>query len=158
MDCRCRHHCRARWPWFQQPAPPTSRLFTHFRLSVTSIGSKAMLWKNLRIDAESMQIWLHRFIVAALVLQNYKQKERSCVIHSQCSFSLEVKRSLICKQQFSIPPPPPSCIFCMSLLVNTPNSDNQLVRRALRAWTVFRLTCSLHRVHCFLLPEQGNPL
>ncbi len=38
----------------------------------------------------------------------------------------------------------------MSLFVNTPDSDNQLVRSALRAWTVFRLTCSLHRVHCSL--------
>ncbi len=45
---------------------------------------------------------------------------------------------------------PPLCIFCMSLFVNTPDSDNQLVRSALRAWTVFRLTCSLHRVHCSL--------
>ncbi len=51
----------------------------------------------------------------------------------------------------------------MSLFVNTPDSDNQLVRSALRAWTVFRLTCSLHGVHCSLhgvhcslLPEQGN--
>ncbi len=54
-------------------------------------------------------------------------------------------------QRFSIPP----CIFCMSLF-NTPDSDNQLVRSSLRAWTVFRLTCSLHRVHCSLLPEQGT--
>ncbi len=53
-------------------------------------------------------------------------------------------------------PPPPLCIFCMSLFVNTPDSDNQLVRSALHAWTVFRLTCSLHRVHCSLLPEQGK--
>ncbi len=55
-------------------------------------------------------------------------------------------------QRFSIPvlAPPPLCIFCMSLLVNTPDSYNQLVRSALRAWTVFRLTCSLHRVHCSL--------
>ncbi len=55
-------------------------------------------------------------------------------------------------QRFSIPvlAPPPLCIFCMSLFVNTPDSDNQLVRSALRAWTVFRLTCSLHRVHCSL--------
>ncbi len=44
----------------------------------------------------------------------------------------------------------------MSLLVNTPDSDNQLVRSALHEWTVFRLTCSLHRVHCSLLPEQGK--
>ncbi len=56
-------------------------------------------------------------------------------------------------QRFSIPP---LCIFSMSLFVNTPDSDNQLVRSALRAWTVFRLTCSLHRVHCSLLPEQGK--
>ncbi len=35
---------------------------------------------------------------------------------------------------------PPLCIFCMSLFVNTPDSDNQLVRSVLRAWTVFRLT------------------
>ncbi len=33
MDCRCCHICRAWWAWFQQPAPPTSRLFAHFRLS-----------------------------------------------------------------------------------------------------------------------------
>ncbi len=58
----------------------------------------------------------------------------------------------------SSPRAPPLCIFCMSLFVNTPDSDNQLVRSALRAWTVFQLTCSLHRVHCSLLPEQGNPL
>ncbi len=44
----------------------------------------------------------------------------------------------------------------MSLLVNTPDSDNQLVRRELRAWTVFRLIWSLHRVLCSLLPEQGK--
>ncbi len=44
----------------------------------------------------------------------------------------------------------------MSLFVNTPDSDNQLVRSALHSWTVFRLTCSLHSVHCSLLPEQGK--
>ncbi len=33
-----------------------------------------------------------------------------------------------------------------SLFVNTPDSDHQLVRSALRAWTVFRLTCSLYTV------------
>ncbi len=52
-------------------------------------------------------------------------------------------------------PPPPLFIFCMSLLVNTPDSGHQLIRSALCAWTVFRLTCSLHSVHCSLLPEQG---
>ncbi len=40
--------------------------------------------------------------------------------------------------------PRSACLF------TTPDSDNQLVRSALRAWTVFRLTCSLHRVHCSL--------
>ncbi len=50
----------------------------------------------------------------------------------------------------SSPRTPPLCIFCMSLFVNTPDSDHQLVRSALHAWTVFRLTCSLHRVHCSL--------
>ncbi len=33
----------------------------------------------------------------------------------------------------SSPRAPPLCIYCMSLLVNTPDSDNQLVRSALRA-------------------------
>ncbi len=56
----------------------------------------------------------------------------------------------------SSPRAPPLYIFCMSLLVNTPDSDNQLVRSALHEWTVFRLTCSLHSVHCSLLPEQGK--
>ncbi len=50
----------------------------------------------------------------------------------------------------------PLWIFCISLFVNTPDSDNQLIRSALRAWTVLRLTCSLHGVHCSLLPEQGK--
>ncbi len=56
----------------------------------------------------------------------------------------------------SSPRAPPFYIFFMSLLVNTPDSDNQLVRSALHEWTVFRLTCSLHSVHCSLLPEQGK--
>ncbi len=70
----------------------------------------------------------------------------------------------------SSPRVPPLYIFFMSLLVNTPDSDNQLVRSALHEWTVFRLTCSLHSVHCSLhrvhcslhsvhcslLPEQGK--
>ncbi len=54
-------------------------------------------------------------------------------------------------QRFSIPVlAPPLCIFSMSLFVNTLDSDNQLVRCALHAWTLFRLTCSLHRAHCSL--------
>ncbi len=56
----------------------------------------------------------------------------------------------------SSPRAPPLYIFFMSLLVNTPDSDNQLVRSALHEWTVFQLTCSLHSVHCSLLPEQGK--
>ncbi len=56
----------------------------------------------------------------------------------------------------SSPRAPPLCIFCMSLFVNTPDSDNQLVRMinkliTLHAWTVF-----LHRVHCSLLREDWN--
>ncbi len=83
-----------------------------------------------------------------------------------------LQRCCIAEVLNSSPRAPPLCIFCMSLFVNTPDSDNQLVRSALHAWTVFRLTCSLHRVHCSLhrvhcslhrvhcslLPEQGNPL
>ncbi len=56
----------------------------------------------------------------------------------------------------SSPGVPLLCIFCMSLFVNTSDSDHQLVISELRAWTVFRLTCSLHSVHCSLLPEQGK--
>jgi len=62
-------------------------------------------------------------------------------------------------QRFSIPvlaPPPQLCIFCMSLFVNAPNSDNQLVRSELRAWTVFPLTWSLHSSLLPILPEQGK--
>ncbi len=59
-------------------------------------------------------------------------------------------------QHFPIPVLAQLCIFCMSLLVNKPDSDNQLVRRELRAWTVFRLIWSIHSVHCFLFPEQGK--
>ncbi len=59
----------------------------------------------------------------------------------------------------SSPRAPPLCIFCMSLFVNTPDSDNQLVRSALHAWTVFRLTCSLHTgsIAPYSL-SRGNPL
>ncbi len=56
----------------------------------------------------------------------------------------------------SSPRATPLCIFCMSFLVNTPDSDNLLVRSKLCAWTVFRFTCFLHSVHCSLLPEQGK--
>ncbi len=38
MDRCCCDHCRTRWVWFPQPAPPTSRLLPHFRLS----GSDAL--------------------------------------------------------------------------------------------------------------------
>ncbi len=39
---------------------------------------------------------------------------------------------------------------------NKDDSDNQLIRRELHEWTVFRLTCSLHSVHCSLLPAHGK--
>ncbi len=48
--------------------------------------------------------------------------------------------------QFQSSRPPPLCIFSMSLFVNTPDSDNQLVRSALHAWTVFPID---------ILPTQG---
>ncbi len=44
----------------------------------------------------------------------------------------------------------------MSLFVNTPDTDNLPIRSELRALTLFRLTWSLHSVHCSLLPEQGK--
>ncbi len=51
----------------------------------------------------------------------------------------------------------PACIFCiMSPLVNTPDSDNLLVRSELCALTVYWLTWSLHSVYFSLLPEQGK--
>ncbi len=55
-------------------------------------------------------------------------------------------------------PPPPPRIFCMSHLVSTPDSDNQLIRSEQRARTVFLFTLSLHSVYCFILPEQENRL
>ncbi len=58
-------------------------------------------------------------------------------------------------QRFSIPVLAlPPCISCMSLYVNTPDSDNQLVRSALRAWTVsdWHAPYSLSReIRCSLL-------
>ncbi len=47
-------------------------------------------------------------------------------------------------------------IFSIFRLVNTPESDNQLVRRELRALTVFRLICSLHSVLCSQGLELGT--
>ncbi len=76
--------------------------------------------------------------------------------HSLLLKSLEGYIFYCSGSQFQSSRPPPLCIYCMSLLVNTPDSYNQLVRSALRAWTLFRLTCSLHSVHCSLLPEQGK--
>ncbi len=52
--------------------------------------------------------------------------------------------------------PPPPCIFCMSLLVNTPDSDNQLVRSELRAWMCPDWYDPYTSVHCSLLPERGK--
>ncbi len=52
----------------------------------------------------------------------------------------------------SSPRAPSLCIFCMSLFVNTPDSDNQLVRSALHAWTV---NCDWHAPYSL---SRGNPL
>ncbi len=56
----------------------------------------------------------------------------------------------------SRPCAPPLCIFCMSLLVNIPESDNHLIRNPLCAWTVFWLACSLHSLHWFPTPCAGK--
>ncbi len=46
-------------------------------------------------------------------------------------------------------------VQCVSGL--TPDSDHQLIRRDLHAWTVFWLTWSLHSVHCSpTLPWAGD--
>ncbi len=86
--------------------------------------------------------------------------------YSNCCFNdvrfdiisiLPKTKQITLNQRFSIPVLAPTALHIfMSLLVNTPDSDNQLVRSALHEWTVFRLTCSLHSVHCSLLPEQGK--
>ncbi len=59
-------------------------------------------------------------------------------------------------QRFSTPvlaPPRSAHLACLCCL-NTPDSDHQLIRRKFHEWTVFRLTCSLHSVHCSLLPKH----
>ncbi len=92
-------------------------------------------------DGDFKSKWAHRSLSCANALPhkhfNSAHFSRSAVLNSS-------------------PRAPPLYIFFMSLLVNTPDSDNQLVRSALHEWTVFRLTCSLHSVHCSLLPEQGK--
>ncbi len=50
--------------------------------------------------------------------------------------------------------PPRSAHFACLCCLNTPDSDHQLIRRKFHEWTVFRLTCSLHSVHCSLLPKH----
>ncbi len=59
-------------------------------------------------------------------------------------------------QRFSTPvlAPPRSAHFACLCCLNTPDSDHQLIRRKFHEWTVFRLTCSLHSVHCSLLPKH----
>ncbi len=89
--------------------------------------------------------------------ENNKEPVRNVKIQDMSKTSQDKTKELsnTIEQRFSIPvlAPPRSAYFAY-LSVNTPDSDNQLVRSALHAWTVFRLTCSLHRVYCSLLPEQ----
>ncbi len=61
-------------------------------------------------------------------------------------------------QRFSTPvlAPPRSAHFACLCCLNTPDSDHQLIRRKFHEWTVFRLTCSLHSVHCSLLPKHDG--
>ncbi len=67
MDCCCCHHCRARWAWFQQPAPPTSRLLPIFDYpgvtrSQDGDGRLRLLWpskmlfRNLRVTSRTLRL------------------------------------------------------------------------------------------------------
>ncbi len=65
-------------------------------------------------------------------------------------------------QRFSIPVSVhPRSAYFACLFVNTLDSDNQLVRSVLRAWTVFRLTwsvvdkCNLEQISCLLKLLHG---
>ncbi len=64
-------------------------------------------------------------------------------------------RYIISAFPISVLAPPPPRIFCMSRLVNRPDSDHQLVRRELRAWTV---PIDMLPTQCSLLPTRwaGN--
>ncbi len=121
------------------------------------------LFRHLHCDIES--VMLHITAAKGLHLKSHQRCPagiRTCLSADQSSSSTLTESSflfdhcLIPEVLNSSPRAPTLCIFCMSLFVNTPDSDNQLVRSVLHAWTVFRLTCSLHRVHCSLLPEQGK--
>ncbi len=136
------------------------------------IVSKTAMKNNIAVFQSSWQVHVHGFLYMctrvcvclkerkkkrALIqinLERERARESTFVFVLQC-FSIGLVYLL--DQRFSIPVlAPPARIFCMSRFANTPDSDNHLVRSALHAWTVFRLTCSLHRVHCSLLPEQGK--
>ncbi len=73
------------------------------------------------------------------------------------SLILQCPWSFCCvMQRFSTPvlAPPRSAHFACLCCLNTPDSDHQLIRIKFHEWTVFRLTCSLHSVHCSLLPKH----
>ncbi len=76
----------------------------------------------------------------------------------QCNAKLKVRGQFLhcVDQRFSTPvlAPPRSAHFACLCCLNTPDSDHQLIRRKFHEWTVFRLTCSLHSVHCSLLPKH----
>ncbi len=66
----------------------------------------------------------------------------------------EVNKTIKCSISLAVLNSSPRAL--LTSLTHLIHSDNQLVRSALRAWTVFRLTCSLHSVHCSLLPGIEN--
>ncbi len=58
-------------------------------------------------------------------------------------------------QRFSIPVLTPPYFACLSHVTHLIQIINSLEVRSVHE-LCFRLTCSLHRVHCSLLPEQGK--
>ncbi len=92
VDCRCGHHCHAWWAWFQQPAPPTSRLFAHCLLS----GSNAQPRWRLSPPTLSFKNALQK--PTGDVTDTMKQKH---VFYSLCC--TRAKALAICSNQYEIP-------------------------------------------------------
>ncbi len=86
VDCRCCHHWRARQAWFQQPAPPTSRLFAHFRLS----GSDA--WWCACQDGDG---WLRLLWASKMLFRNLRVTSRTLC---PCFFTVYGQKPLLTKK------------------------------------------------------------
>ncbi len=93
------------------------------------------------------------FLNICVLLCNTKEQKslKSKYTYLRCKM-----KSCCLRQRFSTPvlAPPRSAHFACLCCLNTPDSDHQLIRRKFHEWTVFRLTCSLHSVHCSLLPKH----